>query len=463
MELREQVRAWLDAHEEEMVRDIGRLVRYRSVSRPGTEDAPYGPECAAALAEMLDMGREYGFETHNAENRCGSVTWENGGKTIGLWAHLDVVPEAEGWLYPPYSCTRKGDFLIGRGVGDNKGPAVGGLYAMRCIRELGLPFRSSIRQVAGCDEEKGMSDVEYYVSRYPVPDFSLVTDSGFPVCYGEKGILEAELWSPPLEGVREWSGGTASNIVPDACTLLLDGGEAPASLPEGISAAAEEGGLRLCARGFARHTAAPEGGVNAIGRLCGFLEKSGLLPEKDRETVSFLKEVCGCFYGETLGIACADEPSGRLTCVGSLLRMEQNRAVLTLNIRYPVTLKGGALLEKLRQTAGAYGFETVLLQDSAPNYFNPDSPLVEALCEVYREATGSDAQAYVMGGGTYARKIPNAVAYGPGMAADFSPLGLPPGHGEGHSPDEALHLPTLKKAVEIYVLALLRLDRLLNE
>jgi succinyl-diaminopimelate desuccinylase len=64
-----------------------------------------------------------------------------------------------------------------------------------------------------------------------------------------------------------------------------------------------------------------------------------------------------------------------------------------------------------------------------------------------------------MGGGTYARKIPNAIGFGPGQDRDFSVLGLSEGHGNCHSADEAESVDNIQKAVKIYVNALVKLDQ----
>lgn len=467
MNLQEQIRAWIDAHEEELIEDVGKLVQYRSVSdkENGTPEMPYGKNCAMVLDEFLKMGEKYGFSVHNAENRCGSISWENSGKkTIGFWGHLDVVPEGDGWEYPPFACTRKGNFLIGRGVADNKGSTVGDMYAMRCLRDLNVSLKSNILLVAGCDEEKGMSDVEYYVQNYPVPDFSMVSDCAFPLCYGEKGILEVNLASPLLPEVVEWTGGTASNMVPDSSRIVLNNHVLPENPPDGISCGLEEGRVWISAKGVSKHSADPEGGVSAVGQLCAYLETSGLLSEESTKAISFLKDVCNDFSGGTLGINCEDEPSGKLTCVGGLLKLENGRAVLTLNIRYPVTLKSNDFYENLCKSATNHGFEALLDHDNAPNYVELDSPLIQAILKVYRDTTGNyEQEPFVMGGGTYARKIPNAVAYGPCYYLEDNSLPLKPGHGSAHTPDEVMHLTVLKKAIEVYAMALLELDQILNQ
>src|SRR5699024_971824 len=107
-----------------------------SIAEQGTtEEAPYGAACKAVLEEMRQIGREKGFNTENHGNRLVSFLYGVGDREIGIWGHLDVVPEGDGWKYPPFDCTRVRGFLIGRSTQDNKGPAIAVLYAMAFLKE----------------------------------------------------------------------------------------------------------------------------------------------------------------------------------------------------------------------------------------------------------------------------------------------------------------------------------------
>ena len=140
----------------------------------------------------------------------------------------------------------------------------------------------SIEQVVGCAEERGMDDVVHYVQKYSAPDFNMITDCGFPVCYGEKGILEVELQGPlPGTEVRSFHSGSVSNIVPDlavaelaATPAVLEGLD---RLPEEIQRETRDGAVLLTAHGMAGHAAFPEGSVNAAAKLCRAMLDAGLL------------------------------------------------------------------------------------------------------------------------------------------------------------------------------------------
>ena len=146
----------------------------------------------------LDHARKMGFETEDHEGYCGSAIYGDKNNALGIIAHIDVVPEGEQWIYPPYGATRVGDFLIGRGTNDDKNAAVLGLYLMRMFRELGTPLKHGLRVIMGCSEETGMEDMEYYVQNCVHPVASLIPDSMFPANYAQKGSIKG----PVLHGRR---------------------------------------------------------------------------------------------------------------------------------------------------------------------------------------------------------------------------------------------------------------------
>jgi succinyl-diaminopimelate desuccinylase len=463
--VQDKIRRWIKDHENEMIADIAALVRHPSVSKynPSSKKS-YGEACAAALDEMLALGKKYGFDTANADYQCGVIKYGNGQKSIGFWGHLDVVPAGDDWIYAPYACTQKGDFLIGRGVDDNKGASVVCLYVMRCLKELAVPLRHTLQLITGCAEETGMQDAVYYVSHYSVPDCNIVADAHFPVCFGEKGIIEAELRTPALsDAVIDFHAGTVSNSVPDRAQITLKTSEGIkaklASLPEGVSAEAGDVLTVVTATGVAKHAAMPEGGVNAVHVLLDALTKLDMLCKDDLAALAFMRTVCATTDGSALGIACSDDLSGALTCVGSTVTFKDHRADLGINIRYPITADADRLERHIEEAAGAAGYALSAIDNNRPNHVDRDSVFVKTLNRVYNEVMGCDEDSYTMGGGTYARKIPNAVAFGAGMPVDKSALDLPTGHGDVHAPDEVVSIPMLQKAMEIYILSVLELDK----
>lgn len=461
----QQVDVWIRDHRAEMEQDIANLVAFPSVAQAGDDQAPYGNACAQVLTAMLELGQQYGFRIQNHANHCGSIYWGNGRREIGLWAHLDVVPAGDGWIYPPFSCTRQGEFLIGRGVQDNKGPAIVLLYAMRCLKDLGVSLNSTLRLVCGCCEETGMGDVAYFRKTQQFPEISLVADCDFPVCYGEKGILEGSFRLPlPADtAIADLRAGNVSNSIPGQAEILLRKAMVHSDCLAWLSdtcTVQEEGNLlRVAAKGCSAHVVSPERAVNAISLLCGELLRLGVCKEADTRVLVTLRRICADGWGNDLGIACQDQKSGRLLGSGTILRKEENVIRCVVNIRYPVTQNGEKIARQLFQFAQQEGAAFELTRNSPPYWRDPENPQVESLMQAYRLAFHQDKPAYVMSGGTYARGVENAFGFGPAFPMPMQKLHLPEGHGNCHGPDEAAYIPNLMQALKTYVLALPMLDR----
>ena len=84
-------------------------------------------------------------------------------------------------------------------------------------------------------------------------------------------------------------------------------------------------------------------------------------------------------------------------------------------------------------------------------YYPAEAPLVSALLEVYRDATGDNAPPKCIGGGTYAKMLPNVVAFGPLFAGD--PV-------TEHQPDECIDLERLVQNAQIIANAIVKLANL---
>lgn len=447
-----EIRNWIDGHFDEMLCDLEALVRIPSVARYDAKDTPFGADCLNALNFMRKRAEDFGLQSRSVFDMCAEISGAFSDSEIALWNHLDVVPAGEGWTYTaPFEPLRLGDYLIGRGADDNKGPAMASLYLLRMFRELGIRTRHSIKLCLGTDEEQRMQDVAHYAFAQPEAKLNIVADCGFPVCFGEKGILSAEIVSAePLKSIRALTGGTGKNIVPDYAEMLIRA----------------EGGredTRLTAHGTSAHSAYPDGSVNAIGELCRGALSGGLLKGYDRQIAAFLAAVCGDWTGAPLGAVFSDELSGQTTCVGTMVSLDaENRAHLHLNMRYSISARAEELLASMAKACAAQGCTLENAEDSAPNYYPPETPVVGALTRVFNEMTGRDAKPYVMSGGTYARKLPNAIGFGLGGLGKPATDLFKPGHGAFHQPDEALYIPNLKKAMPILAMGLLEADRVIE-
>ena len=135
-----ETRKYIEEHRDEMTELLAELVAVPSVQGEASEGNHFGAEPARALAIMLEKCRDYGFSVENVDNYAGSADF-GGEPALAILSHLDVVPAGSGWSSDPFTLTRDGDKLIGRGAIDDKGPAVAAVFALRAIKELGIPLK----------------------------------------------------------------------------------------------------------------------------------------------------------------------------------------------------------------------------------------------------------------------------------------------------------------------------------
>lgn len=468
---------WVEGQRDNLVRDLIDLLAYRSVAVPQEGMYPYGEGCARALDFMLDYAGRLGFRTENHAYYCGTCTLpgSSGSRSVGVFCHLDVVPEGEGWSSDPYKAfVNEDDYIVARGSSDNKGPAVAALYALRFLKEQGITLKNDIRLVYGCAEEIGMSDMDYYLSHVTPPDFSLVPDCPFPVCCAEKGHATFEA-SASIEGgnLVEFTAGDAANSIAGRAKAVISGVTLEqvracmagrgrievCSAGDGKDSAADSSASGVCvtALGIGKHTATPEGSVDAVHVLAEALSDSGLLTGAAREAVSALAFFSSDYYGESLGIAVQDELTGQLTHGCSMVNTGDGRINITFSIRYPVCADWEKTLKQIDRVLESRGFNRHSLTHSPANRRDPSNPLLIRLCGLVNEQLGVDFKPFGMGGGTYARKLPNAVGFGPGRPDIKKPF--PEGRGWGHQPDEGVRIRSMLDMVRIYVLALIEIDR----
>jgi len=435
--------AWIAQHRQELVGDLIEMVNVRSVKGDELPGKPFGEGPANAIDKAMEIGKKYGFETDNDEYYNVSFVLPGATKReLGILGHIDVVPEGEGWSFPPYDAKEQEDHVLGRGAGDNKGPSVAALYVLRMLRDLGVKLNHSVRVIWGANEEHGvMLDVIHYAQTHTPPEFTLVCDAGFPVCYGEKGILSADLVAASDDArLLDFHGGIASNSVPDSAFIRYKGDAAAvrAKIPdESITVEEKDGAVVIAAKGVAGHAAFPMNSVNAIQKLARAVTDAGLFSGATRRAVRFIADAFQSSNGTGLDIECDDDIGTNTTHIGGMVRFEGGKIRQNINVRYAIHQDQDDLIRKLNARAAEGGFAVEDLENSAPRYDDPQDPKVKLLVEVSKEFVDKDAEPYLMGGGTHARKFPNAVPFGPGWPRE-SERGKMKKFGSAHAADEAV-------------------------
>ena len=453
-----QIDTYLAAHRGEIVQTLMGLIRIPSVKSEPEPHAPFGENCAAALEAAHKLYEREGLETKKTDSYA-LASYGSGTHTLGVFAHADVVPvNAADWtVCAPFEPVVRDGFVYGRGSDDNKSGVVASLYAVKMLRELGLPFDGKLLLYTGSNEESGMADMAEFVNNEPMPDISLVPDGGYPFSYGEKSILRLYLTSKTaFREILDVTGGKAANMVLDRADAriidkpeLFDELNRIAAADDRITVDKADDGITVTAKGVASHAAHPEDAVNALGILAEVLEKCQHLCEHDRAIFGRVSALLADCNGASLGVPLTDPVFGALTAANGVVRTESGKPSLSFDVRFGSAATCEEVLAKLKQhTSDDWKAENIRATDGFLLDVNGEAP--KRILEVYRTVSGQrDAVPFLMGGGTYARHLKNA--YSVGTAAWYkckSPV-LPKGHGGAHQSDEFLCIDAFLEAIKI--------------
>ena len=154
--------------------------------------------------------------------------------------------------------------------------------------------------------------------------------------------------------------------------------------------------------------------------------------------------------GEELGIAYQDEDFGMMQLRGETFGIEENQHYVEWTMCYPASCTKSDLLNQI--TAQLPEKATLeVISHWAPVLYDKSSKYVQALQQVYTDITKSDSIPVTTTGGTYAKIIPNIIAYGPSF----------PGQRDiAHLPNEWIGVKDLETDTIIYGLALLALSNM---
>ena len=405
-----------------------------------------------------------------------------GAPVLGLVVHGDVAPPGDGWTVPPFAGIEKDGDIYGRGVADDKGPLIQALLAMAALRDSGLPRTHAIRLLVGSDEESQGRDVVTYLRTHAPPTYSLVLDSVFPVVVGEKAWDEFTVTAEGAyvvkngESAASWhvvhlDAGTATSIVPDRATATLRWRGAArrgvdpavaaltrAPAPEGYALETIVAGedVTLTARGHAAHAGMNiEGGRNALVLLAKRLLPH-VAPSGARDLLAFAVQAGSDLHGSGLGLTAADSLAGPYDVnVATIKSAREDALRLAINLRRPAPITGGVLRTQLEAVVAAFnranGSRLVAdgYFDETPLAFDRNLPIVRQLMRAYARATGQAAPPAVVGGATYAARLPDSIAFG---------MWLPGRPYPGHDTDEHVSIAALHRGVDVLIEALVDLS-----
>lgn len=118
------------------------------------------------------------------------------GRTLILNGHVDVVPagEVERWTHPPFTLTRRGGRLFGRGVVDMKGQLCSALAAARALSDAGIALDGALQIQSVIGEEDGGSGMLATIERGHTGDGAIVVEpTEFVIAPAQAGALSFRL------------------------------------------------------------------------------------------------------------------------------------------------------------------------------------------------------------------------------------------------------------------------------
>ena len=479
-------------NQQAVIASIGTMVAIptvRNVQVPPHESAPI-----IEFGKLVEkMAGDFGLAYRNVDNRIFEVSLKGKGtEEFGILTHADVVPAVlsewvldDGTRLDPFKMTRVGDFLYGRGTIDDKGSIAAVLYAMKAVKDSGLPIERSIRLMIETTEETGGDAMQYYRAKTQLPAYNIVLDSKYPAVVAEKGsgalkvLFPAETTDGASTAITAMAGAASANAIPQTATATLKGGDLAAVLakleaakPAFLQKYEAQGGkfaidiargadsIELKVTGVSAHGSRPEEGVNPLPRLALFLEESGvpLAANQYLKAAKYIDALYGTGYlGEKMGLGYADDFMGPLTLSPNLVRMgNDGKLEVTVNVRMPRGRTPDELKAQVTSKVNAWASANNVKLDVVYDQGNwmardPKGAWLSTLLNIYGDTTGLEAKPVPTAGSTTAKLMPNAINFGPAM---------PGKKYTAHNAKEYKEVPDLDADMQMFTEMLVRIGNL---
>ncbi len=195
----------IDSNFDELIKELQILIQQPSVSakNEGIE------ECAKLVEKIL---KKTGLKTEILRLKKGVApivyaeikSKKNPKKTLMFYNHYDVQPAEpfELWEFPPFSGTKKGNKIFGRGSADDKGELITRIKAVDAWLKTTGDVPCNIKFLIEGEEETGSAHIEQYLKKYQkkfscdgvIWEFGYVDAKNRPIVgLGMKGLLFVEL------------------------------------------------------------------------------------------------------------------------------------------------------------------------------------------------------------------------------------------------------------------------------
>ena len=156
--------------------------------------------------------------------------------------------------------------------------------------------------------------------------------------------------------------------------------------------------------------------------------------------------------GVKLGINYKDEDFGEMIMRGYNLGVdEENNDYFQWSLSYPAVVTIDELMKKIEKTL-PQNLDLTLVHNWDPVLYDKNSDYITVLQKAYEDQSGLDGTPLTTTGGTYAKIVPNIIAYGPSF---------PGQNGIAHLPDEWMDIKDMMMNAQIYASAFYNLKDIL--
>jgi acetylornithine deacetylase/succinyl-diaminopimelate desuccinylase family protein len=197
----EQLDSWIDAHFDEQVAFLQKLIQVPTDTPPGN-NAPHADR-AAELLNAMGLATEKHPVPAALVQAAGLQTITNlvvhrkygEGRTIALNAHGDVVPPGEGWVHNPYGGEIEDGKIYGRAAAVSKCDFSTFAFAVRALESLGLPLQGGVDLLFTYDEEFGgeVGPAWLLENKLTQPDLMIAAGFSYQVVTAHNGCLQMEV------------------------------------------------------------------------------------------------------------------------------------------------------------------------------------------------------------------------------------------------------------------------------
>jgi len=402
-----------------------------------------------------------------------------GTERVGVITHGDVQPvDPSKWKKSPFVLDRTSEpgKLLARGAEDDKGPIATALYAMKAIRDKGLPLSKRIELYVYMGEESDWAPLVEFLKTHQPPQVNITLDAEYPAVTAEKGYGTVAVTVPKAGAapapanepyVAEFGGGFFGSQIPEDANAVI--ANATPELEKAIRArgAKQEGmqytfgwqgaNLAIKAKGVSAHSSKPEDGVNAVSMLADALAVRPWTNTTAGGVVNFLNEMVGTgIYGEKFGgIAYRDKFMGPMTFAPTVIKQKDDGIEVSINMRRPQGKTGEQLTNEVNAALAQWQARQLPLANVTVRISDPwlqkNAPQLPTLMNVFSYFTGmKDPQPVAVGGGTNSRLFPGAVSFGPAMPGKVY---------TGHSEHEFITEKQLLLNLQMYTAVLVELAK----